>query len=123
MASAKKRDERDRAARRLRPARRSRESPGRIGAEVASTWPVMMTSDICSVNGIRSQKPRPQASTTCGGEDGVQVSAATTTTTVASEREDEGVGNPALGPGGQAQRGPGDEAWLLIRRRIRSVNR
>ena len=36
----------------------------RIGADVASTWPVMMTSDICSVNGIRSQKPVPQASTT-----------------------------------------------------------
>jgi hypothetical protein len=37
-----------------------------IGAEVASTWPVMMMSDICSVNGIRSQNPLPHASTTCG---------------------------------------------------------
>ena len=34
-----------------------------IGCDVASTWPVMMMSDIWSVNGISSQKPRPQAST------------------------------------------------------------
>ena len=34
-----------------------------IGGEVASTWPVMMMSDICSVKGISSQKPRPHAST------------------------------------------------------------
>jgi hypothetical protein len=55
-----------------------------IGADVASTWPVMMISDICSVNGIRSQKPLPQASTTCNGDDGVQMSAAPKTSTVAS---------------------------------------
>ena len=36
------------------------------GREVASTWPVMMMSAICSVNGINSQKPLPQASITCG---------------------------------------------------------
>src|SRR5436309_11908416 len=55
-----------------------------IGGDVASTWPVMITSDICSVNGIRSQKPRPQASTTCAGVDGVAASAAANTTSVAA---------------------------------------
>ena len=55
-----------------------------IGGEVASTWPVMMISAIWSVNGISSQKPRPQASTTCSGPDGVAASAATMTSTVAS---------------------------------------
>ena len=45
----------------------------------------MMTSDICSVNGIRSQKPRPQASTDLRAAwTGVAASAATTTRTVAS---------------------------------------
>jgi hypothetical protein len=34
-----------------------------IGRDVASTCPVMMMSDIWSVKGISSQKPRPQAST------------------------------------------------------------
>jgi hypothetical protein len=55
----------------------------RIGPDVASTYPVMMMSDICSVNGMRSQKPLPQASMTCVTDAGVQTSAATTTTTVA----------------------------------------
>ena len=55
-----------------------------IGAEVASTWPVMMISDICSVNGIRSQKPPPHASTTCVNDDGVATSAAANTMMVAS---------------------------------------
>ena len=36
----------------------------RTGGDVASTWPVMITSAICSVNGISSQKPLPQASIT-----------------------------------------------------------
>ena len=54
-----------------------------IGGEVASTWPVMMTSAICSVNGIRSQKPRPQASTVCSRVAGVAASAAVIARTVA----------------------------------------
>ena len=53
-----------------------------IGADVASTWPVMITSDICSVNGISSQKPEPQASITCTRLDGVKVTPATTTMSV-----------------------------------------
>ena len=84
-----------------------------IGAEVASTWPVMMISDICSVNGIRSQKPLPHASTTCSGDDGVQTSAATNDEHGGEQREDEGVGNPALGPRGQRERGPRDQARLV----------
>src|SRR6266851_3309409 len=55
-----------------------------IGGDVASTCPVMMMSAICIVNGISSQKPRPHASTTCGGVDGVAISAARKTMTVAS---------------------------------------
>ena len=55
-----------------------------IGADVASTWPVMMISDICSVNAIRSQNPLPHASITCSGEDGVQMIAAMKTNSVAS---------------------------------------
>ena len=55
-----------------------------IGGDVASTWPVMMTSAICSVNGIRSQKPRPQASMVCATVAVVAVSAAISTSTVAS---------------------------------------
>jgi len=39
----------------------------------------MITSAICSVKGIRSQKPRPQASTTCATVDGVAASAANST--------------------------------------------
>ena len=54
------------------------------GADVASTWPVMMINDICSVNGIRSQNPLPHASTTSLNDDGVQVSAAANTMKVAS---------------------------------------
>ena len=77
----------------------------------------MMISDICSVNGIRSQKPLPHASTTCSGDDGVQISAATNDEDRREQREDEGVGNPALGPRGQAQRGPSDQTRLLIHRR------
>src|SRR4051812_22081425 len=44
----------------------------------------MMMSAICIVNGISSQKPRPHASTTCGGVEGVATSAAITTMKVAS---------------------------------------
>src|SRR6185503_8874114 len=55
-----------------------------IGGDVARTWPVMMISAICSVKGISSQKPRPQASTTCSGPAGVALSAAAITSTVAS---------------------------------------
>ena len=57
-------DQRDGAARRARPAgdRADRRRPS--ARDVASTWPVMIISAICSVNGISSQKPRPQASTT-----------------------------------------------------------
>ncbi len=53
-----------------------------MGAEVASTWPVMITSAICRVKGTSSQKPRPQASTTCGT--GATAAPAATTITVAS---------------------------------------
>src|SRR5437764_13438892 len=49
------------------------------GCEVARTWPVMMMSAICSVNGINSQKPFPQASITCGRRDGVDATPATIT--------------------------------------------
>src|SRR5262245_61164196 len=55
-----------------------------IGGDVASTWPVMMISDICSVKGIRSQKPRPQASTICAGVEEVATAAARMTMTVAA---------------------------------------
>src|SRR5436190_19955879 len=44
----------------------------------------MITSDIWSVNGMRSQNPRPQASTTCATVDGVAASAAAQTTNVAA---------------------------------------
>src|SRR4051812_43873169 len=44
----------------------------------------MITSAICIVNGIRSQKPRPHASTTSSSVDGVAATPATTTTIVAS---------------------------------------
>src|SRR5262249_37171577 len=54
-----------------------------IGREVASTWPVMITSAICIVKGMRSQNPRPQESTTSRTVDGVAARAATNTTTVA----------------------------------------
>ena len=54
------------------------------GCEVASTCPVMMMSAICSVNGISSQKPFPQASITCGTLDGVKTTLATTTISVAT---------------------------------------
>ena len=54
------------------------------GCEVASTCPVMMMSAICSVNGINSQKPFPQASITCGTLDGVNATPATTTISVAT---------------------------------------
>src|SRR5437879_473965 len=53
------------------------------GCEVASTWPVMMMSAICSVNGINSQKPFPQESITCGRRDGVNATPATITIRVA----------------------------------------
>src|SRR5437016_3981235 len=43
----------------------------------------MMMSDIWSVNGISSQKPRPHASTTCSVVAGVAASAAAMTSTVA----------------------------------------
>ena len=78
------------------------------GAEVASTWPVMMISDICSVNGIRSQKPLPQASTTCVNDDGVHDQRGGEDDDGGEQREDEGVGDPLLGPRGQADRGAGD---------------
>jgi hypothetical protein len=42
----------------------------------------MMMRAICSVKGISSQKPSPQASTTSAGLAGVMVIAATTTTAV-----------------------------------------
>src|SRR6185369_12514630 len=45
---------------------------------------VMMTSANWSVKAIRSQKPRPHASTTCPAVDAVSSSAAATTMTVAS---------------------------------------
>src|SRR5262249_10169114 len=54
-----------------------------IGREVASTWPVMITSAICIVKGMRSQNPRPHESTTSRTVDDVAASAATNTTTVA----------------------------------------
>ena len=44
----------------------------------------MITSDICSVKGIKSQKPRPQPSTTWPALDGVSVRPAMTTTSVAT---------------------------------------
>ena len=44
------------------PATRRMRRP--MGADVASTWPVMITSAICRVKGTSSQKPRPKASTT-----------------------------------------------------------
>src|SRR6267143_1348291 len=53
------------------------------GGEVASTCPVIMMSAICSVNGINSHKPRPQASITCGRRDGVNAMPATITIRVA----------------------------------------
>ena len=56
---------------------------GFIGGDVASTWPVMITSAICRVKGIRSQKPRPQASTVSRSVAGVAASAAAITSTVA----------------------------------------
>ena len=43
----------------------------------------MITKAICSVNGISSHSPFPQASTTCGKVDGVQANPATTTISVA----------------------------------------
>src|SRR5262249_7962734 len=55
-----------------------------IGGDVASTWPVMMMSDIWSVKGISSQNPLPQASTTCGSVDGGAAIAAIRTRNVAS---------------------------------------
>ena len=84
-----RRGERDEGDQRHRAARRARHDATTritrpIGGEVASTWPVMMISAIWSVNGISSQKPRPQASTTCSGPAGVAASAATMTSTVAS---------------------------------------
>src|SRR6516165_10469022 len=54
-----------------------------IGADEASTWPVMMINAICSVNGIRSQKPRPHASTMAGRDAGVAKRAAAATRNVA----------------------------------------
>jgi len=54
----------------------------RMGADVASTCPVMMMSDICIVNGISSQKPDPQASMTCTRLDGVAVTPAMITMSV-----------------------------------------
>jgi len=56
-----------------------------IGGEVASTWPVMMINDICSVKGISSQKPRPHASMTCARFEAVIVTPATTTMNVPSK--------------------------------------
>ena len=56
----------------------------RMGADVASTCPVMMTRDICIVNGIRPQNPPPHASTIWPAVAPVQVNAATTTMTVAA---------------------------------------
>ncbi len=44
----------------------------------------MMMSDICSVNGINSQKPLPQASITSGKVEGVNTTPAPTTMTVAT---------------------------------------
>ena len=67
-----------------RPRRRSTRISRPIGGDVASTWPVMMTSAICSVKGISSQKPLPQASTICASVDGVATAPATTTISVAS---------------------------------------
>ena len=54
-----------------------------IGGDVASTWPVMMMSDIWSVKGMSSQKPRPHASTMSTSGDAVVVNAAPSTRKVA----------------------------------------
>ena len=74
----------------------------------------MITSAICSVNGISSQNPRPHASTTCAGVDGVTPSAGDDDDHRGEQREDEGVGDPALGPGGERQRQSGDRASPFV---------
>ncbi len=86
-----------------------------IGGDVASTWPVMMMSDIWSVNGISSQKPRPQASTTCSGVDGVATHGRDDDDEREDEREDERVRHPPLGPRCQRQseeRATGPVRWI-----------
>ena len=75
----------------------------------------MMMSDIWSVNGISSQKPRPHASITSPVVAGVTARAAATTRIVPMQREDEGVGNPALGPLGERQGEAGEETgWFFL---------
>ncbi len=105
------RDQRDGAARRARPGREPAITRP-IGGEVASTWPVMMTSAICSVNGISSQKPRPQASTTCGEARGRDRDAGDDHDQRRDQREDERVGHPPLGPVGQRERDAREESCV-----------
>src|SRR6218665_2872478 len=88
------------------------------GGEVATTWPPMATSAICIVKTMRLQKPSPKdLATACGLDPFSSAAPATTTTAMAPNtkpsgnqpphhgegREHEGVGKPALGPGGEAQ--------------------
>ena len=88
------------------------------GREVASTCPVMMMSAICSVNGINSQKPFPQASITCGTARRREGDAGDNHDQRRDEREDEGIGHPALGPVGQRERHAREESRLLRRVRV-----
>ena len=74
----------------------------------------MMTSDIWSVNGISSQKPRPHASIDLSGCRRRDRQGGADDEERADEREDEGVGNPALGPLGERQGEAGEEfGWFF----------
>ena len=67
----------------------------KTGGELASTYPAISIIDICSVNGIKVQKPEPQASTRRIGDArivGSTTSAATSTTSVAARANTKGSG-------------------------------
>ena len=76
-------------------------------------YPVSTTIAIWSVNSARSQKPPPNASATAFGLEPL-TSAATRDHDDADQGEDVGVGEPLLGPPGDALGEPGEPAFLDI---------
>ena len=87
-----------------------------IGGDVASTWPVMMISDIWSVNGISSQKPPPHASTTCSERRRRRRTAATTTMNVARSAKMNASGSQrsaqSVSASAASATGPGSECGM-----------
>src|SRR3954468_18983280 len=75
----------------------------------------MITSAICSVNAIRSQKPRPHASTICPALDGVNASADPITMMVASSAKINASGIQrslhAVSVSARRATGPGSRSW------------